>query len=201
MRRVVCLRTGDRYGPEYVAYLEQAVRRSTDQPVLFEVIREGARFPGWWQKLCLFPPPQRTVFLDLDVVLVDSVEFLFDYVGDFCVWGDPWNGKWNTSVMAIAPGFGAEIRDRFLEDADAIMRRLHGDQDFVAEVLWPHADTWQTVAPGKVRSYKADHLEAGPAGAAIVVFHGQPKPHELPPEHWARRAWEGQWASRGRAVR
>jgi hypothetical protein len=197
--RVVCLHTGDAYGPEYVGRLYAGLARHATRPFDFVVVRE-APWPGWWGKLVLFPPEVRTVFLDLDVVLTGPVDFLFAYAGDFCLWGDPWNGRWNTSVMAIAPGFGTEIRRRFLAEPEGIMRRLHGDQDFVAEVLWPHADTWQTVAPGQVKSYKADHLEAGPAGASIVVFHGRPKPHELPLDHWARRAWDGVWVRRDEAA-
>lgn len=185
MNKVVCIRTETKYGPEYSERLFRGCLRHAGGPFTFE-IHTKAEFPGWWQKLMLFPPKERTVYLDLDVVITGPIDFLFEYGGSFCIWGDPWNGRYNSSVMSIAAGFGAEIRERFLADPNSIMASFHGDQEFIAHVI-PRADTWQNFAPGKVKSYKADHLENGPGEASIVVFHGQPKPHEL--GGWVRDAW------------
>lgn len=186
MATVVCIRTGDKYGPEYTERLFNGCARHRARPFAFAV-QTRAEFPGWWQKILVFPPKERTVYLDLDVVVTGNIDFLFDYDGPFCIWGDPWSGRWNSSVMSIAPGFGKEIRERFLADPEAIMSRLHGDQDFIFEVI-RKADTWQEVAPGRVKSYKADHLEVGPKGASVCIFHGQPKPHEFK-EGWVHDAW------------
>lgn len=184
--KVICIRTGEKYGPEYVTHLYDGLIRHTTCPWNFQVIQQSV-FPGWWSKLLLFPPSERTIFLDLDVVLTGNVDFLFDYDGDFCIWGDPWNGKWNSSVMSIAPGFGTEVRDKFVKKDAQIMQAFYGDQEFLASVV-PNADLWQTVAPGKVKSYKADHLEAGPGDASICVFHGDPKPATFL-EGWVYEFW------------
>ena len=46
---------------------------------------------------------------------------------------------------------------------------------------------WQDMHPGKIVSYKADVMPPGER-AAVVCFHGVPKPHEVKDgfvmEHW-----------------
>jgi len=186
MTRVVCLRTGDKYGPEYVERLGRGVAQNTSRPFWFEVITQ-AQFPGWWQKLLVFPSEERTIFLDLDTVIVGNVDFLFDYAGPFCILRDFYRPHgYGSAVMSIAPGYGKEIRDGFLADADNIMRRLHGDQNWIEEQV-AGADRWQDVAPGKIGSFKADALQESPKGFAVCCFHGQPRPHEV--DGWVREAW------------
>lgn len=185
MTQLALVWNGGPYGREYVDRLCCGVRRHTRHNFTVTLVADPP-FPGWWQKLMIFPPFERTVYLDLDVVITGNLDFLFEYEGPFCIWGDPWSGHWNSSVMSIAPGFGGAIRERFLADPLAAMRRFHSDQDVIYDVI-PFADTWQRIAPGRVKSYKADALEAGPGEAAIVVFHGEPKPHQL--NGWVRDAW------------
>ena len=88
--------------------------------------------------------------------------------------------------MSIAPGFGLEIRDEFLNDPKLVMNNFHGDQEFISSIIHK-IDTWQEIALGRIKSYKADNLLDGPQGASIVVFHGEPKPHEL--GGWVRDYW------------
>ena len=88
--------------------------------------------------------------------------------------------------MSIARGYGREIRDRFLTDADRIMSNLHGDQNWIEECV-PGADRWQDLYPGKIGSYKADGLQESPKGFAVCAFHGIPKPHEV--DGWVREVW------------
>lgn len=190
---IVCLNVGAKYGHEYELRLYEGLCRHTTIPWDFRVIRQS-RAPGWWAKLMLFPPSRRTLFLDLDVVVVRNVDALLTYDGPFCIWGDPWNGRWNSSVMSIAPGFGAEVSRTFLDNPRAVMAAHPGDQDVIWGVL-EDADLWQTVAPGLVQSYKADALQDGPGDAGLCVFHGDPKPHTFR-EGWVHDAWHGtgQWA-------
>jgi len=66
------------------------------------------------------------------------------------------------------------------------MNNFHGDQEFISSIIHK-IDTWQEIALGRIKSYKADNLLDGPQGASIVVFHGEPKPHEL--GGWVRDYW------------
>lgn len=135
--------------------------------------------------MLFFAPKERLIYLDLDLVIVGNVDFLFDYNGPFCIWKDPWAAGFNSSVMSIGAGFGDYIKEGFLADPEKAMSAMNGDQDFISRNLRAPPDLWPG---GKVKSYKADHLEDGPKEAAIVVFHGDPKPHAFD-RGWVHESW------------
>ena len=179
--RVVALRTGNKYGPEYAERLYTGLARNTTVPFEFEVITE-TKYPGWWGKIELFPPKERIVVLDLDVVITGNVDFLFEYDGPFCAWKDPWAEGLNGSVHSIAPGYGEQLRATFEKAPHKIMLAYLSDQEYLRTQTKP--DYWPA---GLVKSYKADHLEKGPGAARIVVFHGLPKPHQA--GGWVKEIW------------
>ena len=199
---LACVKTGDKYGVKYVNRLASMVARHTTRPYSFLCFTDlpaapgldansvplTYNLPGWWNKIMLLAPTVRTVYLDLDVVITGNIDFLFDYQGPFCIWKDPWGDKFNSSVMSIGPGFGAEIQTNFMANSDEIMKTFYGDQEYISSIV-KHADTWQDVAPGKVKSYKADKLQDGPGEAAVSVFHGNPKPSDFG-EGWVKEAWQ-----------
>lgn len=209
---VVCVKVGNAYGPEYVNRLMGMLVGHTtklprflcltDDPKGLEVpyTDVGTDLPGWWAKLVLFRPHpaiegRRVIYFDLDTVIMGNADFLFEYDGPFCVIKDWWAKGYNTSLMSIAPRFGKDtIWSPFHREAKAIMGRMHGDQDWVSERV--KADTWQDIAPGKVGSYKADHLEAGPKDFSIACFHGKPKMADFS-EGWVHAHWvqADQWLS------
>ena len=190
--KVVVVDTGTKFRKDgYTMKLFRALVRNSTRPWSFEVITES-KFPAWWGKLEMFPAKERTVYLDLDTIICGNVDFLFDYDGDFCIRRNPWPGRaWcDSSLFSLAPGYGKEIAKRFFDDPKKIMDHYRSDQEFLGDMIaQDKADIWQEIAPRKTQSYKANALEHGPDGAAIVAFHGIPKPHELPPDHWARRYW------------
>ena len=183
--KVVCIRTGSKYGQEYESRLYGGLLRHATAPFDFEC--HGGPYEGWWNKILLFAPVSRVVYLDLDVVIAGNIDFLFEYNGPFCIMKDPWSGGYNSSVMSIAPGFGGELLDRFLLAPESVMKDYPGDQDFITKYVGV-VDTWQQLYPGKIKSYKADNLESGPDGASIVVFHGKPKMADIE-EGWVKDAW------------
>jgi hypothetical protein len=184
--KVMCLRTGDKYGREYVDTLYRMLARHTTVNFDFECITES-QWPGWWGKMDLFPAKERLVFLDLDIVITANVDFLFEYQGEFCAWEDPQQGKYNGSIYCVGPQFGNPIRELFLHNPGGVMRQFYSDQEFITHVIGLR-DTWQKLAPGKVKSYKCDRLEDGPGEAAIAVFHGDPKPHTFT-RGWVKEHW------------
>jgi len=185
MTNVVCVNVGTKYSEEYVEKLEAMVSQHTKYPFNFVCIR-ASEFPGWWAKLDLFNKrSERTLYFDLDTVIVGNIDPLFEYNGPFAIIKDWWAHGYNSSVMSIAPSFGRHIRTQFHKD---YMVRYHGDQDWITERA-PRADLWQTIAPGAIGSYKADHLEDGPEDFSVVCFHGVPKPHEFT-EGWVHDAWK-----------
>ena len=78
--------------------------------------RQPWTFGHGWLKLTSFAKPLydldgRTLFLDLDIVIVDSIDCFFDQTGEFCVireW-DKKDGTGNTSVYLYTIGAHADV--------------------------------------------------------------------------------------------
>ncbi len=203
---ICCIKVGDRYGPEYVNRLAAMVHRHATRPYRFLCLTDnptgvnapytdvGTDAPGWWAKLVLFRPHpalagRRVLYLDLDTLIMDDMDFLFDYEGTLAILRSFWPpSRYGSALMSIAPGFGRALWSDFERRRGAIMARLYGDQDWIGEQVGT-ADLWQDLAPGKIGSYKADRLEQGPGAFSICCFHGEPKPHQL--TGWVRERWEG----------
>lgn len=163
-------------------------------------------WPSWWSKLSLFRPgalPGENFYLDLDVVLTAPVVLP---TLDGRLWAlddfsysllrprqdvDPWtrrllggSGTINSSVMYWRDDAGAKVWNDFKPE---VMRELHGDQNWITRCLWP--DRISLFPPGFACSFKY-HVQRGQPTAPIVVFHGQPKAHELERSNPLRQAWE-----------
>jgi len=205
---IVTVKVGDKYGPEYVNRLARAVLTHTMSGVGFLCLTDDPKGitcatapietsdPGWWAKLVLFKPHpalagSRVVFMDLDTVIVGNIDFLFDYDGPFAILRDFYVPTgFGSAIMSIAPGFGrSAIWDAFRYRAQHYIKTMHGDQDLIRCVV-PRADLWQDMFPDKIVSYKVHCTKIVPAGARIVCFHGEPKPHDLPEGHSLRQVWE-----------
>lgn len=201
---VACVKVGTRYGPEYVNRLASMVARQTTRPHHFLCLTDdprgldcdtadiGTDLPGWWAKLILFKPHpklegHRVVFLDLDTVIVDNIDFLLEYDGPFAILRDfYWLKGYGSGCMSIAPGFGKHVWERF---HDETIERYPGDQDWIQQQI-KSADFWQDMVPGKMVSYKVHRChETIPEGAAIINFHGEPKPDQLSHLPWLVEAW------------
>ena len=200
---VVCVCVGDRYGPEYPENLASAVSRNlmaphdflcfTDNPALPMWMLEPAlnALPGWWQKPSLFGLRgfDRYLYLDLDTIVVGSLDALVEVPHPFCAiqpFRDiPRNrGKILSGVMVWDDGFGEEILRGFPTAAPP--KGYPGDQDWISE----KASELHTFPPGWVVSYKHHCLgkDGPPPGARVVAFHGVPRPHEVS-DPWVKEAW------------
>lgn len=179
---VVCVRKGDKYGPEYT----WAIKKMAREHMGMEAICLGDDLPfiypfqGWWAKLELFAPEREDLrpcfYLDLDTYLMDDCrDFLFEpdklwLIRDF------YQPQRSNSGLMILPKDTQSIWQ-------AGLRSNHrGDGDFFRtcshEVLQEYFDG--------IYSYKA-HSRDEPKGR-ICCFHGKPKPHEA--EGWAGEYWQ-----------
>jgi hypothetical protein len=207
---VACVEVGDYLGrgKDYVRRLRSMVSRHLSAPHKFVVItdnharhapmppRDGdfltldlfgfKHLQGWWAKLAMFAPgyfPQgaRVLYLDLDTVIVGSIDRLAEVKGilHLADWGWQKN-DFGSGVMAWDTGEHAEIWERFTPD---VPQRFRGDQDWMT-----HLGGWPALPKGLCVSYRYLSREAPPAGASVVCFHGKPKPHELA-EGWVPKHW------------
>lgn len=242
---ILCIKWGTRYGPHYVNLLRRGVSRHLARPHLFHCVTENPAgldpevrvipFPanpgikrGWPDVLVkvlitrdgfgdLRGP---TLFLDLDVVIMDDLAPFFDYKpGKNCMIHN-WacgiraltgnrSPVGNSSVFRFEAGSSGYIADTFLREIHlAEDRSLYStEQEFLTYAMkevhwWP--EEW-------CRSYKR-HCRPlfpfnffvtprKPAGCRILVFHGRPDPDEAAlgfrgrkPHHYIRPApWVAQY--------
>lgn len=197
---VVCIKVGDKYGPEYVNKLGSMLARHTTLKYDFVCLTDDARglnvpvhsvetaLSGWWAKLVLFKPHslvagRRTIFLDLDTVIVSNVDWLFAYDNSLCMVNDWCAKSHNSSVMSIdgAHDF-SHVWKRFHQSKEEAMC-YPGDQDWISEHV--SCDLWPDWLVG---SYKFNNLEDDPKGFPLVCFHGEPKPAEFK-KGWVYDNW------------
>ncbi|QKT04974.1 glycosyltransferase [Ectothiorhodospiraceae bacterium 2226] len=232
------MKWGDKYPARYVNILHAMVRRHLRLPHRFVCFTDDAegldpgiehrplppvRLPGGpergWRKLGVFAKrladlEGTALFLDLDVVLLDSMDALFELApGEFHIIRD-WQHRGritgNSSVFRFEVGAHADVLAAFEHDAAGVRRRFRNEQAFLSQALhergrlryWP--DEW-------CRSFKRHCVPQGPlawvraprppAEAKIIVFHGRPNPPEAargqsgkPLRFWRAAPWiETHW--------
>jgi hypothetical protein len=187
---ICCVKTGDKYGDEYVTNLRDGVARHfgahqfvcfTDRPVDGVLCKNlPADLPGWFAKLGLFRLGRPLVYFDLDVVITGSLDPI-RCMDRFTIIKDWWLPGFNSSVMVLT---GKERNIWYRFSPDMIPRLTLGDQQYITEEL-PGAHTFP---PNWFPSYKANDCREAPSlGAIAVIFHGNPKPHEL--GGWVNDTW------------
>lgn len=174
---------------------------------------ELLKYGGCWHRLWLFSDKarslgERVVSVDLDTVIVSSLDPLLDRSDDFVIWRNLMPracGPYCGSLWMLRTGSRTDVWERFtaeglrcfkLErgcykhlDCLALGYRMGTDQCWMGIAL-PDAATW-TAADG-VLSYRLQAKGDLPEGARIINFHGTEDP-SLPAcqaespwisEHW-----------------
>ncbi len=165
------------YNIEHVRRLQDMVSQHLDRLYHFVCITDSP-FPGWWAKISLFEPGRfrgRVLYLDLDVTVVKRLDDLAFYPAPFVAIKDWLRPTINSSVMVWDAG---EVDNLFTKFDESVMDRLKGDQDWITEQM-PEAKTFPR---DWCVSYRKSVKMFGvvPPSAKIVVFHGFPKPWEVP---------------------
>lgn len=198
MRRVVIVRQGTKYGPEWETLIGRMVSEHaegarsliciSDQPGPCNVrIPIRRNWPGWWSKLEVFAPWNRffrpCLFLDLDTYLFDDIQDLLAESDKFMMLRDFNQPDCGQSSVMLVPKDTDHIWEEFERDPEGHIStfRVTGDQGFLNQFnegfLQDHFDG--------IKSYKK-HCRVAPLGR-IVCFHGKPKPPEI--EGWALDVW------------
>src|SRR3990167_5112266 len=152
------------------------------------------RLSGWWAKMKLFDSdfrkrvaPGRWLYFDLDTVLLQSIQPLVEWSGEFGICANftrlaghlTWPCKYGSCVMSLAEGFGEEIWAKFNKDRGGYIRQCtRGDQELI-EQLHPGATLLQGTLPPKFFVGYRDLTDATPE-AAVVVFAGTHKQSNSP---------------------
>lgn len=187
---VCCVKTGDKYGDDYVLNLRDGVAKYmgwhqfvcfTDKPVEGVICKNlPADLPGWFAKLGLFKLGRPLIYFDLDVVITGYLSPLL-FWDKFGIIKDWWLPGFNSSVMVLT-GNERDIWYRF--NPEMISKLTLGDQQYITQEI-PDGETFP---PDWFPSYKANNCKAAaPEGALAVIFHGNPKPSDL--GGWVNQAW------------
>lgn len=218
MVNVICLKWGTKYKPKYVNILQAMVKRNLTIPHRFICFTEDATdlncetkplltddqtIKGWWHKVCFYQQPLYdvtgpTLFLDLDVVIVDNIDSFFTDKpeADLRIMNEfHQNKKYQSSVFRLNIGSHkySYVWDNFLTARPDLGQGIQGDQDWVSlevndAVMWP--DAWcrsfkyhccyenRKVGPARNPNTVYREHESTPVDSKIIIFHGRPDPHE-----------------------
>jgi hypothetical protein len=242
---VICLKYGKLYPAHYVNRLYAGVCRHLNRPFSFHCCTENPK--DLHQDIHIIPFPKNpglkshwphvlaklmltktgfgnlsgaTLFLDLDVVITESLDAFFDYQpGRFCIihnwvnWRKNLLGKrphvGNSSVFRFEAGEPSDyIYQTFLREMSRAEDRsqFNTEQAFLTYaakdvVWWPHE--W-------VRSFKWHcrpifplnllRIPRLPTACRVLVFHGNPDPEEaingFHGTKWHHRVQPSQWVAK-----
>ncbi len=215
MITVACvLRSGGLYDASWIEKLKRGVERNLSLPHKFvclsdvdvpcERIELVKPWRGWWSKLELFRRGLFTgpvLYFDLDTVVVGSLDAIASYPHHFTMGHEYYRPQLLCSTAMAWNGNFSFIRDGMeRHDAEAITNAYDkllaggriGDQAFIEDCLKGRnvkVDTFRDLfGERSIASYKVHQCESGPpADAAVVSFHGFPKPHQL--GGWVAEQW------------
>jgi hypothetical protein len=137
--------------------------------------------------------------LDLDIMIVGSLNRIMDYRGLFCSRSN-YFGKGNDrraggDIMSFKADKVSEnmFWKPFIKNVKAAEEEVQGRERFW---IWKclgdkESDLFDDWAPGQILSYKIHHLAKLnhlPKEAAIVSCHGIPRPHQVT-KSWAKQFW------------
>ena len=197
----VCV--GEKYHSAYVYALQEAVARNLKIPHRFrcittrplpgiETVLPPVPYWGWWAKCGLWAPGIATgpsIYFDLDVVITGSLDYLAEFTQyEFAApanWAQSGHGGIQSSVMAWRGNWYEPVE--YIEPQwPDVTKRLWGDQELLWELL---GDRWVRIPRG-IYSFKYHAMDAVPADASVVVFHGEPK-YPAVDTPWIRAATGG----------
>ncbi len=201
-------------GPAYVQRLYHGVKRNLSGPfgfVLFSndrdlKIEEGIQTqtfcpPSWkgcLPRLWMFSPRSglqgQILALDIDIVIVGSLDDIAAYRGRFCA-RSKFKPGYEQKLDGDIVGFRADreitkqIWNPFTRDVKKAERFTGGRERYWYRKAVPEADRWQKLFPGQIVSYKRHVRNKGlPPEARIVSCHGEPRPHQIN-EPWREEHW------------
>ena len=237
-RYVICMKWGTKYGPEYVNRLYAMVKRHLSlefQMVCLTDDDKGIRPevrclpippldlpPGiperGWTKLVTFAKDLHglrgtALFLDIDVVVVGSLNDFFTQPGEFLIIHDykrPWRITGNSSVYRFELGAHPEVLSYFRENFESIRKQFRNEQAYLSDVIhkqgklqyWPAA--WcPSFKYHSIPRWPTNYwTEPGiPKDARIVIFHGECNPPDalagkrnrrfrfIKPTSWVGQHW------------
>ncbi len=212
-RHILCMKWGTKYGPEYVNRLYAMVRRHlsgdfnfvclTDDsvgirdevqclPIPDMNLPDGIPERGW-KKLATFSPELHglegtALFLDVDVVIVGSLDGFFEVPGEFLIIHDykrPWRITGNSSVYRFEIGAHPDVLHYFRGHVDEVRKQFRNEQAYLSDFIhqqkklrywpagWCPSFKYHSIPPWPTNYWTEPVI---PADARVIVFHGECNP-------------------------
>lgn len=212
MVNVICIKWGKLYGPEFVNKLYSMVKRNitiefrfacmTDDPEginenieIFPIPKicmpEGRPTSGW-KKLTVFSKnigdlSGKTLFLDLDVVIVDNIDELFNYSDKLSIienWTQKNKGIGNSSVFCYEIGKYVDVLEHYKSNMENVISEYGNEQTYISKYIgdisfwpeeWCRSFKFHSIPKGPMRYFKTPTI---PTDCKIIAFHGHPNPDQ-----------------------
>lgn len=146
-----------------------------------------------WNKLLTFSADLHglhgtALFLDVDVVITAGLDEFFTHPGEFLIIHDykrPWRVTGNSSVYRFELGAHADVLEHFRGHCAQLRAQFRNEQAYLSDFLhrqgklqyWPAAwcpsFKYHGIPPWPTNYWRPPVL---PAGARIVIFHGECNP-------------------------
>lgn len=172
-----------------------------------------------WKKLTTFVADLHglkgtALFLDIDVVIVGSLDEFFTYPGDFLIihdWKRPWRITGNSSVYRFEIGAHPDVLDTFRRTVEQVRATFRNEQAYLSDYIykqgrlqyWPKewcpSFKYHSIPAWPTNYWKEAII---PKGSKIVVFHGEVNPPDaqagrrnrtlryIRPVSWVSQYWK-----------
>lgn len=224
MTNVCAVNWGNKYSVDYTQRLYNMVKRNTTYEFNFYVLTDDVtrydKLPhinaveidtddtSWWCKMLMFKPgmlpPGEYLYLDLDVVILQEIDSLFEHKG-FGIIRDfirPDEGildgkEYNSSLMRFNTTQCAGIYQYYNSNKKSWLeyqKQVHffGDQNVISSYMNHYPDFCNPFPDNEISSFKKGNVRGATAGdrsewfgrhptpdVKVVVFHGDPSPAEI----------------------
>ncbi|EAQ31282.1 MULTISPECIES: hypothetical protein [Idiomarina] len=159
----------------------------------FDEKKAWAKAHGWLKLTCFANPLSDltgpTLFLDLDIVIVGSLDDFFKPEGDFMVikeW-DKSDATGNTSVFRFEAGAHEDALDYLKADPEKATESVRNEQEYITQFVdrqnrlkyWP--EKWcrsfkrHCIRPFPLSFFQQPRI---PEDARVIIFHGKPHPDD-----------------------
>ena len=210
---IICMKWGDKYGPDYVNKLYNMVSKNLTKKFRFICFTENEKglnnrieiFPlpsikmpknkpeRGWRKLSILQKDLNgltgtCLFLDLDIVIVDNIDPIFELSGEFLIAFDKRKRKssiGNSSVFRFEAGAHHDIYENFNNNSSKILNIFRNEQAYLSDMIvkkgifqyWPK-DWCPSFKYHCVPNFPLNYFLSPkiPMGAKIILFHGLPEP-------------------------
>jgi hypothetical protein len=211
MINVITVKHGTAYSADYVNRMRHMIARHLTLPHRFYCLTEDPRdleqgietrplpdlaLQGWWMKPYMFCtglfPTGTNFYIDLDMVIYRNIDKFMTYLPnefmglrDLYHLKDELHAGLGSAIMRWPNNTYNFIWSR-LERAPDLQRNYRGDQDYIWHY---HKNTIRFYPETWTHSYKWQSRQEPHEDSSVLVFHGEPKPHQIPTDPRVLNNW------------